>query len=708
MLHLSLMKNTSSFVYTIFSIAIFLGSFLLFQIQPIIGKYILPWFGGTSFVWITSLLFFQLLLLAGYFYSYLITKLPFRKQVIIHLIVTALGILATIITFSIWPSPLTPDLSWRLPDTFPPGVQVLHALTISVGLPYFILSITSTLLQRWFSNLYHKKTPYTLYSISNIGSLLGIATYPFLIEPTLTIHQQSFIWSGTFIIFLLILCFASVLTFNKSKDRKNKGFQNLLPQKFDKKQSLAWLVLPGISSIILLSSTNQLTQTVAPIPFLWLLPLGLYLLSFIICFDEKHLYKGRIYAYIFLLGIPVSFCLLIGAILIGIIPELVLYTVLLFSAFMLCHGELYNLRPKPESLNLFYLYVAFGSAIGGFIVAIIAPILFKGTSWEFLLGLFLASLVAIFALKHDENSLLSRFDFLSQKEISVFLTFVFCTFFILMGILNFIIQMRSSVGIWRNFYGTLRVTRQTIDKQTIFCLINGKIIHGCQYNSLDLRHKPITYFGEKGGLGMAIASIHEKKKHLNIGIIGLGAGTIAAYGQHGDSIRFYELNPKDVEIAQNYFTYLKDSKADIAITVGDGRLSMEKELKEQGGRNYDLVVIDAFSDDGIPFHLLTKDAFAVYQKHLARDGIIAIHISSTYLNLKPPMIQLAKYYKLNLVIIDGKADEFNTRSNWALFSANKKLLATPSIQKAKINLTKQPTIKLWTDNYSNLFQLLQH
>ncbi len=708
MLPLSMKTKHSRFLYFTFSFTILLSAFLLFQIQPLIGKYILPWFGGTSFVWITSLLFFQIILLGGYFYSFMITKLSIRKQLLIHSILVLGSASLMTLLFSHWTSPITPDVSIKMPETLSPVLQVLAVLTISVGLPYFLLSTTSTLLQKWFSHLPNQKSPYPLYALSNIGSLVAICTYPFLIEPFLSLQNQGQIWSFLFLTlcFFLFLSIVQIRTYHKSipstvMKSKLKGAVQT------KKHLFLWLFLPAVSSITLLSGTHQLTQGIAPIPFLWLVPLGLYLLSFVLCFSEKTYYKSNMSSYIFLLSLPLVLSMVMHPALLGIIAELIFYAVMLFTCFMICHGELYNLRPSPDGLNKYYLFMAAGSVIGSLVVALIAPLFFVGLFWEFLLGLFLATIIAVLIPLRDKYSVFyKRLNslFLQPKEIKYFVIAVVCGFYFIFGIGMLIAERYNTLGIWRNFYGTLRVLKY--ENGQVNCLLNGKIIHGCQSTISSEKMQPTTYYGENS-IGLTIESLRRKHhKNLRIGVLGLGVGTVAAYGKKGDIITFYELNPLDVTIAKTYFTYLKDSPAKVETVIGDGRLSLEKELMQKKNQHFHLLIIDAFNDDAIPVHLLTKEAFTIYKNHLNENGIIAVHISNSYLDLTPVVTKAAANHHLSVIFIDAPATNTKqTKSRWALLSNDSRLIHNSEFKKMQSKLS-QKEISLWTDSYSNLFQIV--
>lgn len=699
--------NLSRFFYLTFSLTILLSAFLLFQIQPIIGKYILPWFGGTSFVWITSLLFFQIILLGGYFYSFVITKFSIKRQMILHSILVASSASIIVLLFSYWNSPITPDVTIKIPDTHSPVLQVLAVLTLSVGLPYFLLSTTSTLLQKWFSHMPYQKSPYPLYALSNIGSLAAICTYPFLIEPFLSLQNQGQIWSFLFLTLclLLFLCIVQILRYQKLISSAVK--KRTITSTVSKNNLFLWLFLPAVSSIILLSGTHQLTQGIAPIPFLWLLPLGLYLLSFVLCFSEKTYYKSNMYSYTFLLSLPLVLSMIMHPALLGIIAELSFYAVMFFTCFMICHSELYNIRPSSDQLNKYYLFMAAGSVIGSLVVAIIAPLFFVGLFWEFLLGLFLATIIVILIPLRDKYSVFyKRLNslFLKPKEITYFVIAVVCGFYFIFGIGMLVAERYNTLGIWRNFYGTLRVLKY--ENGQVNCLLNGKIIHGCQSTISSEKMQPTTYYGERS-IGLTIESLRRKhKNNLRIGVLGLGVGTVAAYGKKGDFITFYELNPLDVTIAKTYFTYLKDTPAEVEIVLGDGRLSLEKESVQKKNQHFHLLIIDAFNDDAIPVHLLTKEAFAIYKNHLHENGIIAVHISNSYLDLTPVVTKAAANHHLSVIFIDAPATNTKqTKSRWALLSNDSHLIQNSEFKKMQSKLS-QKEINLWTDSYSNLFQIV--
>jgi len=380
---------------------------------------------------------------------------------------------------------------------------------------------------------------------------------------------------------------------------------------------------------------------------------------------------------------------------------------------MLCHGELYAKRPQSQQLNMFYLLISLGSVLGALIVAIIAPIYFIGLYWELYLAMYATSLIAglvLVRVKPTPVSKLLNKIFETQREINIFVCFLVTGFFIAISLMSYATQKENSLGIWRNFYGTIRVTQRKTAEGTLACLLNGKIIHGCQFREENLKRIPITYFGKDSGIMLAIQSLREKNKQLRIGIIGLGVGTIAAYGEKGDDIIFYELNPQDITVAEKQFSYLSDSPAHISVIPGDGRLSVQRQMQNQGTARDNLFVIDAFNDDAIPVHLLTKEAFDLYRKNIIPDNsIIAVHISTTYVNLAPVIKQLAKHFHMAAAIFatPSEGPELSS-SRWALLTDNPSLLQTRGIEKNEQDMTKIKDVQLWTDDYSNLFQLLNY
>ncbi len=758
-----------------YAITIFTGAFLLFQIEPLIARYILPWFGGTSAVWITCMLFFQLLLVAGYAYSHLIaTRLAPRRQVIVHVAIVSGCVLLMGALALIWQSPITPRANWKPLNPDFPITRIFALLLVSIGLPFFILSTTGPLLQTWFARSHQGASPYRLYALSNVGSLLALVTYPFLIEPALTLRAQAIVWSLLFVAFAIgvglsarhIWHVPSSVNFDIAKSDQRRV---LHPARSTR---VLWIALATVPSVMLLATTNQICQQVAVIPFLWILPLAIYLFSFIICFDNQRWYRRRIFHPA--LGAAVFLALVVLCSPdISIVIQIVSYSMLLFTICMVCHGELVRLKPHERYLTSFYLMVAIGGALGGVFVVAIAPWLFTGL-WEFHLAIWTSLLLLFVVLLRDPSSwiherrpvlaialmsgalllpeligatlnagtvhratphllpgfvalgLMSAVAFQKHSQRarrwpgSILQACAFLGLLVIGGVLVVNIEgnRANSLVASRNFYGTLCV--YSVDSQNpeghYYMLRHGQIIHGEQYSAADKRREPTTYYGRDSAIGLTLLN-HPRRfarspgdRALRVGAIGLGVGTIAAYGLPGDYFRFYEINPAVTKIAMDengYFTYLRDSRARIDIVPGDARLSMERELANGIPQSFDVLVLDAFSGDAIPVHLLTVEAFELYLRELTPDGILAIHVTNRYLDLQPVVQEIANHFKLTSGRIHQSIGPLVKPSDWIVLARNNSILGQAAFTGRLQPLDSQRKVRLWTDDYSNLFQILK-
>jgi hypothetical protein len=695
----------------IFAVSIFLSAFLLFQIQPMIGKFILPWFGGTPAVWSTVMLFFQVLLTGGYAYAYWL--MGRRKQTAIHVSLIALSfVILTSLSF-VWKSPITPDASLKPQDVSSPILDIFKLLSVTVGLPYFLLASNSPLMQAWFSRTFPERSYATLYSLSNAGSLLGLLAYPVVVEPMMSLQRQGWMWSVGFVSFGL---FAGWIAF------QNGHAAPLSPLTADSasispRPSLAfislWIALSGTASLFLLSVTNQISQEVAVIPFLWILPLALYLLSFILTFSGERGYNRKIYSILFVVSTIMTLFVLLNSTRLHVYWQILAYCLLLFTACMLCHGELYLLRPEADHLTSFYLMVSIGGALGGLFVSLIAPLIFNGY-WEFFVGLAMA-IAILLSLRGGQNptkqSSTIDAEIASLSSVARFVFFVFGLVTVMLVLVG--TYFSGSLYSKRNFYGVIRVREDMVGKppRPAYLMAHGITVHGLQFIGAD-RDLPTTYYVNGGGAGLAILNHPRYRQGLKVGMLGVGTGTLAIYGQPGDVYRLYEINPVVADLAEGkdgYFSFVKDSQADVTMVLGDARISLERELAETGSQNFDVLVLDTFSSDSIPVHLVTKEAFALYLDHLASDGIIAAHITNLHLDLQPVFWQLAKYYGLNMVRVNYAGDDNGGyASHWVLLARDHALLNAPAIQKHAINMSDySTTVKLWTDDYSNLFQILK-
>jgi hypothetical protein len=760
-----------------FGVTIFLSAFLLFWVQLLLGKYILPWFGGTPAVWTTCMLFFQVGLLGGYTYAHLVSsRLRPRAQGLLHAgLILACVLLLVWLTMA-WGSPITPGPNWKPRTADHPVWDIIILLSASVGLPYFILSATGPLLQAWFARTHPGRSPYRLYALSNFGSILALFSYPLLLEPSLTLKTQAHLWWWAY------LCFAAVCGYcalrvgsvgsvgaeaSSSTIPGDDEISRTIPRPRAGLYAL-WISLAACASVIFLATTNQICQDIGVVPLLWVLPLGLYLLSFIVCFEKEGWYSRRWFHP--LLGIAIfGACFVLSDGAVGnILAQIAIYAFVLFVCCMVCHGELVRSKPHPQYLTSFYLTVAAGGALGGVVVTLLAPHFFKGF-WEYQLGLWLCVLLTLLVVVRDSESwiyrsrlgspvvvvavaaLLPEAASLSKtaqtgKAVAhlpiltalilvgyVFLnrnragnekarrqaTPVYCAGawlllgFVLLGSIT--AHTRTAVALSRNFYGMLGVFPQNPNdpQRAAYVLKHGRVTHGMQFRAADKSRLPTSYYGPASGIGLAILrnprrSGPEATHVLRIGGVGLGAGTIAAYGEPGDSIRFYEINPEVIRIATSgaYFTYLRNSRARVEVIPGDARLSMERELDRSEPQKFDVLAIDAFSGDAIPVHLLTEEAFRVYLKHLSGpQAIIAIHITNTYLDLRPVVLKLAARFGLRSAWISSSGDgETVSTSEWMLLSQSNRLVAGAA---GTLDGIRLPESRLWTDDYSNLLQVLR-
>ena len=669
----------------IYAGTIFIGAFLLFQIQPMIAKMILPWFGGSAAVWITCMLFFQTWLLAGYIYAHLVVRyLKPRVQIITH---------AGLLCASLLLLPIVPAASWKPSGSEAPILRILGLLTVSVGLPYFLLSTTSPLLQAWYSRKYRTALPYRLFALSNLASLLGLLAYPFLIEPNITIRQQSTGWSAAYAVFVLIAIVTAWISRNARVDEVCPVSEQAaadLPEcrqpSFTEK--LLWVLFAACASTMLLAVTNHLTQNVTSIPFLWILPLSLYLLSFILCFDYENLYSRNAYLWIVAVAVGVmSYGLVNWTARTSLTLVIISFSAGLFACCMFCHGELVKRKPHPRFLTSFYIMLSAGGALGGLIVGLAAPTLFSG---YYELPASLAISAALLFTVHIRRRWFNLIG--SLLVVGVILS---CGYYIYS-------YQQTARAMVRNFYGMLRVNEYDKGEETeTRRLVHGAITHGVQFVDPEWRKDPIAYYAPVSGVGMAIE--HLRKPSLRVGVIGLGAGSLAAYAQAGDLLRIYEINPLVEKLAREEFTYLSDCRGRTEIILGDARLSLEQE-KDQ---HYDLLVVDAFSGDSIPAHLLTTQAIELYFRHLRPGGILALHISNAHLDLEPVVDRLGAALGKYAVLISSAEDETEEiySSDWVLMTTEP--LTDPNIVKASARLRSNPGMRVWTDDYNNLFQILK-
>ncbi|MGP8244449.1 MAG: spermidine synthase [Bryobacteraceae bacterium] len=677
----------------LYALTILASAFLLFQVEPIIAKIILPWFGGSAAVWTVSLLFFQVALLAGYLYAHASVRyLKPRAQVLLHVGLLVVSLLAL---------PIYPREASKPGLGEDPTFGILRLLTVTVGLTFFLLSTTAPLMQAWYARRFHGAVPYRLYALSNAGSMLALLSYPVLVEPLLTSRQQTSMWSWAYAGFLAV-CIAAALRSGSGTEQPLSAAKDTVAAQPGLLLYAQWLALPACASVLLLAITNHLSQNVAAIPFLWVLPLSLYLLSFILCFESSGWYRRNPYLQLLAVALG-SMAYAIGSDLQGNLNIRVLVTLFclgLFTCCMVCHGELSELKPHPRYLTHYYLMISAGGALGGIAVGLVAPRLFHGY-YELPLGLVFCAVLIVTVLKLDSSVTWFRKWWQPSPLVAVVLTLALAVF-VGLQIRNSLAGVRLRV---RNFYGELTVkdSGPPTDLDATRSLTHGTINHGEQFLNPAKRDLPTTYYGTNTGIGVAVRS-KEKTGALRVGVIGLGTGTIAAYARLGDYYRYYEINPLVLWIAHTQFTFLADCKGKVEVAMGDARLSLERESPE----NFDVLAVDAFSGDAIPVHLLTRQAMDLYFHHLRPNGILAVHISNRYLDLQPVLLGESDATGHVARVVDTEDDEAED-----VFGATWVLVTTPEtgfdsdILKSSTEIHAARKIRVWTDDYSNLFQILK-
>lgn len=635
---------------------IFTSALLLFSIQPIVAKAILPWFGGSAGVWTTCLFFFQAVLVLGYLYAHWTTRFLHRKlQVAIH---------AALLALSLFVLPITVSDRWKFSDAGAPVLRILALLSVTVGLPYLLLSTTGPLVQAWHAGKFARGVPYRLFAVSNAASLLALLAYPVAVEPALSIRHQLQGWSIAYIGFAVLAAgSAAVSRAAAAPKAQSSGLR---------RGGLLWIALAACAGTLWLAIANHLSQAVAPVPFLWILPLSLYLLSFILCFQSEAWYSPRLYQWL----LPAAWMAMCYQFIhrSGLVGSILVFAGALFVCCMFCHGELARRKPEPRELTRFYLMIALGGALGGAFVGLLAPLVFTGYV-ELPIALaacFVLALALIYGYSSERHLL--RLGAVSAIALVV------------------AIQVRAYAGKMRfearNFYGTLQVS----DTNGVRTLYNGTIAHGVQFLADDRSRLATGYYGPRSGAGLAIT-----ERHRRVGVVGLGAGTLATYGRGGDYFRFYDINPLVIQVAQREFRFLREAEAKVDVVPGDARLSLERE----DDQNFDVLAVDAFSGDSIPIHLLTKEAFALYFRHLKPEGILAVHVTNKYLNLAPVVKALADAFQKQARLVQSPAetDRQIYQAEWVLVAGQWSGPGRP--------MTSDGRTRVWTDDYSNLFRVLR-
>ena len=710
-----------------FALTIFTSAFLLFQVQPLLSKQILPWFGGSPAVWTTAMLFFQTLLCLGYLYAHALAALPSRKtQARIHVV---LLVLAAMLAARVLPGA---ELRPESPDS--PVFQVLLILGASVGLPYFCLATTGPLVQHWFTSTPHASSVFRLYALSNVGSFLALFSFPYVLEPWLEQQEMGYLWTAGFWVFASLCLPVALGAWQKNSPAgsaqsdavngataiKGNEASALKPSLI---QRMSWMALPALASLVFIATTDQISHDVAPEPRLWVSTLGIYLFTFILTFDHPRWYLPKLFAFFTLvlllatsglsdiprwLGIEWDY---------GVNEVRWSHYALLFVVCMLCHGELYRRRPVDTRwLTEFYLCMSIGGAFGGLFVTLVATQFFDDY-FEWLIALVLVALLAchvLFRFGAQSRGHLRHAVGALTAVVMVALLYAMQNPWSWREIRN---DDRTEVLLdqVRNFYGTVSVKERRFvsePERNDRVFFSGNVTHGQQFLSDDLRHVPTTYYARDSGIGETLQWAMDQKPSLSVALIGLGAGTLANYARQADSYDFYEINPAAVQIAQKWFDNLSACKAgEQNILLGDARLRMEQLPKD---KMYDVIVLDAFTGGSVPIHLLTREAFQIYRDHLNPDGYIAINITNAYLNLYPIVKVQAEVLGMSYRHKYQAVDEVrNVRRNLHFIMTQDQayLKAYPSVNREdrddqgrmlRSEPYDQPGLRLWTDQFSSI------
>lgn len=717
----------------VFAATILVSAFLLFQVQPLISKFILPWFGGSPSVWTTCMLFFQLVLFGGYAYAHLLTRyLSHRAQAIVHLSLMALAILLMLPT-------IAPSVAWKPLDSSNPTGRILLLLMAKVGLPYFVLSTTGPLVQAWFAHTWPGRSPYRLYALSNFGSLAALVTFPFVFEPAFASDTQAGLWTAAFGLFAVLCGLSAVWVFGlrhhsgesaESDDGPESPAGGLLTDAAAVGTTLTspsparralWIALPACASLMLLATTNFVCQDVAVMPFLWVIPLSLYLLTFIISFDHPRWYRplgmsiatlvlavlsaGGAYAILYWANTHLG-----GPDHLNFVQELALYFSTMFCACLMCHGQLVRLRPDPKHLTEYYLMISAGGAIGGIFVSLIAPQIFD-THFEWTLALAASIVVAAtVAISQAKNYYPVA---PSARPTLKWATYAVVGLAILSGgywLIQGAAASSDLIYAGRNFYGTVSVYESEPNnperhRRTFF---SGSTAHGKQLVEPGKRRMPISYFAPHTGIGRTL-TYFQSRPDSRVGVVGMGVGVLASYAKPGHYFRFYEINPQVDYIAHNFFTYLGDCEGKVDVVLADARLALEQELAAGNPQRFNVLALDAFNGDAPPVHLLTDEAFKIYLQHLQPDGVIVVNITNRYINLVPVVNAVAKKNGLRVtrVMTRGDDEKMLNRTDFMMLTKNQDFLAANPPVLVEENVQPEYEVPLWTDKYSNLFTILK-
>lgn len=746
----------------LYAVTILLSAGLLFVIQPLFARMVLPLLGGSPAVWNTALVFYQAILLVGYTYAHLLTRwLNFRRQIVVHILVLLLPVL--IIPIHIPPG-------WTPPTTHSPLLWLLALLGVAVGLPFFVVSTSSPLLQKWFTGMEHPAgaDPYFLYAASNLGSMVGLLSYPFLIEPSLHLADQSKLWALGYLGLVILIAGCGVTLWRAQRAQlapEQTQADQTDQENLTLRRRLRWILLAFVPSSLMLSVTSYISTDIAAIPLLWVLPLALYLLTFILVFARR-----RIPHWIMVELLPimlVSMVIVLTAYTLQTTPMLIpIHLITFFIAAMVCHGELAQDRPGPRHLTEFYLWMSLGGVLGSAFNALLAPLIFTSVV-EYPLTLVLAGLLLPVAVEKSKSApgrvagettgpgiWGGRLHLKQEQVLDIALP---AGLLLLVAALIYFLQphqelagsiqvglmfglpalicysfvrrpIRFGLGIGaillasalylndggrviyaeRTFFGIHRVKLDPSGQYHV--LYHGSTIHGMQSLDPARRSELLTYYTPSGPLGQVFTTFGPAWAKSDIAVLGLGAGSIVCHRQPGQHWTFYEIDPSVERIARdpNYFTYLRDCAPNAEVVLGDGRLS----LASAPSGKYDLMILDAYSSDAMPVHLLTREAIQVYLDKLTPNGLLIFNVSNRYFDLKPVLANLAQDAGLairakdDLDVSQLQTEQGKIGSQWVLLARKPEHLGPLAADPGWFTPQPKPGVRLWTDDYSSLFNAL--
>lgn len=673
-------------------LAVFIAAFLVFQIQPILGKEMLPQFGGSASVWITSMMFFQTILFAAYCYALLLGRLPTPAiQMRVHLVSMVLALLSL--------SGLNSDAISHSAAQYP-VTEMVTLLWQKAGLPYVVLASSGVLLQRWLIHLQPSGRWFEKYwfAWSNSGALLALCSYPFVIEPFVSLDTQLSLWGLGFIFFFLILACGIVWALCQpavKKDRVHSGAVSF---------SVYWILYPLAGVMVLLATTHMLTQNVPPVPLLWLAPLVLYLLTYILCFSGLNCYDREYFLPLLLFCVVASSLMFLAGSHFAIKWQVSMYLFILFISCFVCHGELRLLAPASGTdHSLYYWSISLGGCLGGCCVALLAPMAFEQLL-EYPIAILSVLVMLIWQLRQTRQLSPGKTGLWCVLMVSLVSGFLFMNK----------LMVKDQVIAYRNFYGVVSVRDIEFQHGTERRLVDGTTVHGTQLLTEAIEsvgETPVSrahYYRENAGIDVAFNFVQQQDS-VSIGVVGLGAGVLASYGRLGDHFTFYEINPAVISLAHSHFSYLRHSPADIKVIQGDARMRL-KEKTVSGDKYFDLLVIDAFSSDAIPVHLLTQEAFALYREHLKPEGVLAVHISSTYLDLNRVIKQHVSRMSMSATLYSMPGSAGNFGSDWMVIAVPEVMARLKQPLYSKDELSRKLTNAnpvIWTDQHHSILALLK-